>query len=456
MRTRSLGRGLARPAVRFAAIAGAAALVLTACGSSSEESTSEETAASETTVVEETTETTAAGGEIEVEHYFSGDLGEKAISDILAACEAETGLAASAPKIDHEAFKDAILVQLAGGNPPDLFSYWAGARTQSVLDGGFIAPIDDLWTSSGMDTTVPTAIADSAATYDGQKYLTPFVYHYVGLFYNPALMEQAGITEMPTTWDGLLADADKLKAAGITPFALGSTNRWPAQFWFDYLLLRTAGPEYRANLMAGNASYTDPEVQEALGLWKQLLDAGYFNASPNDGDWTDAADQVANGEAAMTLMGTWITGYWDGQGKVAGTDYNFFPFPEVTPGVPQAALGPVDGWLLTSGAKNPEGAKATLACLAGPEAQKAMALVQGALPVNTTTDTSEQNSVMQSASQEVQNSSAFVFNYDLATPPAVAEVGLDMFTEFIANPGDAEGILDRTQNKAAEAFASLQ
>ena len=53
-------------------------------------------------------------------------------------------------------------------------------------------------------------------------------------------------------------------------------NRWPAQFWFDYLLLRTAGPEYRASLMAGEASYTDDEVQRAMQLWKDLVDAGYF------------------------------------------------------------------------------------------------------------------------------------------------------------------------------------
>jgi multiple sugar transport system substrate-binding protein/raffinose/stachyose/melibiose transport system substrate-binding protein len=154
----------------------------------------------------------------------------------------------------------------------------------------------------------------------------------------------------------------------------------------------------------------------------------------------------------MTLMGTWITGYWDGNGLVAGTDYDFFPFPEVTPGVALASVGPVDGWVMPAEAKNQEGAKKVLECLASPEAQKVMALLQGAIAANSNTDLSEQNSVMQKAAQQVANSEAFVFNYDLATPPAVAEVGLNMFVEFLDNPADIAGILGKTATEAAAAF----
>ncbi len=70
--------------------------------------------------------------------------------------------------------------------------------------------------------------------------------------------------------------------------------------------------------MAGEASYADPEVVRTLELWAELAAAGCFNDDPNGIDWTDAADQVANGDAAMTLMGTWITGYWNGNGLVPG------------------------------------------------------------------------------------------------------------------------------------------
>ena len=154
--------------------------------------------------------------------------------------------------------------------------------------------------------------------YNGARYLVPFGYHYAGMFYNAKVMADAGVTEFPTTWDGFLALCADLKAKGVTPIALGSKNRWPAQFWFDYLLLRTAGPDYRAKLMAGEAAYTDDEVKAAMGMWKDLVDAGYFAPNANADGWTDASDRVARGDAAMTLMGTWITGYWNGNGLDPG------------------------------------------------------------------------------------------------------------------------------------------
>ena len=182
------------------------------------------------------------------------------------------------------------------------------------------------------------------------------------MFYNPKVMADAGITELPKTWDEFMAMAEKLKAAGITPFALGSKNRWPAQFWFDYLLLRTAGPEYRAKLMAGEASYTDPEVDGVMELWKELVDNGYFVANANAYDWTDAADQVANGEAAMTLMGTWITGYWNGNKLKPGEDYDFFPFPTIDGGHAQRSVGPVDGLVMTEASKHKPECREAAAC----------------------------------------------------------------------------------------------
>jgi multiple sugar transport system substrate-binding protein/raffinose/stachyose/melibiose transport system substrate-binding protein len=394
----------------------------------------------------------AASGNIALEHYFSGDLGQKAFDQIFPICESASGVKVSAPAIAHEAFKDAILVQLAGGNPPDMFSYWAGAKTQSLIDAGQVGPIDDMWKSAGLDSVIPKSIANSAATYGGKKYLIPFDYHYVGMFYNPAVLKKAGITKNPTTWAELMSAAAKLKAKGITPFAMGSKNAWPAQFWFDYILLRTAGPDYRAKLMAGKAKYTDPQVKSAFAQWKTVLDKGYFNSSPNGIDWTDAADQVSSGKAAMTLMGTWVTGYWDGKGLKPGTNYNFFPFPTITKGIPQASLGPVDGWLMASKGKNNEGAKAFMKCLASPEAQKIMALTQGALAPNSKTDLSSQSKVMQAAAKQVAGSAAFVFNYDLATPPAASAIGLDMFVEFIGNPSAANTILSKAESKIAATF----
>jgi multiple sugar transport system substrate-binding protein/raffinose/stachyose/melibiose transport system substrate-binding protein len=310
-----------------------------------------------------------------------------------------------------------------------------------------------MWAANDLDSQFPQGLIDSAATYDGAKYLLPLGYHYAGMFYNPKVFADNGIA-IPTTWDELKASCDAFNAAGIVPISLGSMNKWPAQFWFDYLILRTAGPEYRAKLMSGEAKYTDPEVVRAMELWAELATANCFTPDANAFDWTDAADQVANGEAAMNLMGTWITGYWNGNGLAPVTDYDFFEFPVIDEGVTTAVVGPVDGLVTAAGAANPAGAMALLAALSTPEAQTAWAVGQGALPPNVNADKSQFNEVILKALDVVAASETYNFNYDLATPPAPSEVGLDMFQKFVADPAqDVNALLAETQTAVEAAFA---
>ena len=235
---------------------------------------------------------------------------------------------------------------------------------------------------------------------------------------------------------------------------MGAVDKWPAQFWFDYLILRTAGADYRAALMAGEASYDDPEVIRAMELWKELIDVGCFpdGATSNSLSWTDAADQLVAGEAAMNLMGTWIMGYVNGNGFEGGVDYDFFEFPVVDEGVPSAVVGPVDGMVSAAGAKNPEGAMELLAFLSRPDIQSAWAAAQGNMSTNTTSDTSTVSALTAKAMEVAASAETYNFNYDLATPPAPAQVGLAMFQKFIADQSDIQGLMESTQAEIVSAF----
>jgi multiple sugar transport system substrate-binding protein/raffinose/stachyose/melibiose transport system substrate-binding protein len=393
------------------------------------------------------------GDEVTVMTYFGATLGEAALKDILADFEAESGITVNFVDVGHEDYKTGILIQLAGGNPPDVLSDWSGARAAFKVQNGMLAPIDEMWAANDLDSQFGAGMIESAVTYDGTKYLLPFGFHVAAMFYNPKVFADAGV-EIPATWDELKAACGTFSEAGITPISLGSVNQWPAQFWLDYLLLRTAGAEYRAKLMAGEASYADPEVVRAMELWKELIDGGCFpdGATANSIDWTDAADQLANGEAAMNLMGTWITGYLNGNGLEPVTDYDFFEFPTVDEGVPTAVVGPVDGLAIAADAKNPEAAQALLAFLAQPEQQAAWAEGQGNMPTNTTSDTSAFNEVIKKAIEVAAAAETYNFNYDLATPPAPSVVGLAMFQKFLNDPSDIEGLLAETQTEIAAAF----
>ena len=434
--------------IKFIIVAGAvSALALTSCARPSSDSASD--GASDTAA----TSAGAASGEVTISHYFTGELGLAAIRELIAELERDTQVTMKDSPVGHEDFKTDILVRAAGQNLPDVFSYWAGARTQFVIDSGGLRPIDDMWKRNNLDSVIAKAVADSATIYDGKRYLVPFNYHYAGMFYNTKVLADAGITSLPETWDEFLALCDNLQQQGITPIALGSKNRWPAQFWFDYLVAGTAGPEYRAKLMSGAASYADPEVRTAMNMWRDLVDRGYFVPNANADSWTDASDKVTRGDAAMTLMGTWITGYWNGNGLKPSEDYDFFPFPTIDPSVPTAVVGPVDGWVISAHGDNPAGAEVFLNYMVSePSIQAKWAKAQGALSANVNVDPSEYNQVMQRAVRTIDAADVFLFNYDLATPPPVAEVGLSMFAEFMDDPSNVNGILSQAAVNAEQAF----
>ena len=391
-------------------------------------------------------------GMVTMMHYFAQDMGRQGLNRIFTKFQADANTTVFDNPIGHEDFKTSILTMLDGGYPPDLFSYWAGARTADVVARGHVQPIDDLWEANGLSKIVPAALATRATSYDGKRYFIPFGYHFVGLFYNRRVFAAAGIDKLPETWPEFLDICRRLKAHGVTPLALGAANRWPAQFWFDYLLLRTAGPEFHTKLTGGRAAFTDPEVVRAMEMWRQLLDAGYFNADAADRDWNDAADGVGRGTAAMTLMGTWIGGYWEQKQLKAGTDYDLFPFPAIDPGVPKVAVGPIDGFLIPAQAQNAEQAKRlAVYLLKDADVQAIWAESQGALSPNRNVDKGIYNSVMTKARREVSGADRFAFAYDLAAPPKLADIGLSMFVKFIERPADLTSILASTQQAVRDA-----
>lgn len=396
----------------------------------------------------------AASDKITIADYFTGNLGLKAFNGELARFTKTTGIKVVDSPIGMEDFKTNILVRAAGHALPDVFSYWAGARVQFIVDSHSLHPIGKAWDKAGLSKIIAKPIAEAATIYDGKRYLVPFDYHYVGMFYNVKVMKKIGMIAPPKTWDDFLALCKTLKDKDIAPVACGSKFRWPAEFWFDYILLRTAGPAYRAKLMAGKASYTDPEVEKAFEMWQSLLEAGFFAHNSNADDWTDAADKVMRGEAAMTLMGTWITGYWDGVGQKPGEDYNFFEFPEIIKGVPNVALGPVDGLVMAENSKNVPGSEEFLTYMVSDvEVQSSWVKAQGALSANVKVDPASYNVVMRKASKAVTQADGFAFNYDLATPPPVAEVGLNMFAQFLNSPKQAKQLLSQAEQDVKSAFA---
>ncbi len=376
-------------------------------------------------------------------HYWSGDINGGIDSMVSEFNQQETDFEIKATGYDHESFKISMKVMMAGGNPPDLFSYWAGARTGAFAKRGYLADVDSIWNAEGLDTVFSEAISE-ASSYRGKKYLIPVTQHYIAFFYNKSIFNSLEVTP-PTSWSEFIDLSIKLKENEILPISLGSENRWPVQFWFDFLLLRTAGSEYRTRLMNGNASYTDPEVIQVFELWKSLIDMGIFNDNHAELDWALSAELVGNNGAAMTLMGTWITGYFDSKLQLEqDKDYGYFSFPVIDSSIEMSALGPVDGILLPAQSDN-ERTRNVLSLFANADVQRAMSTGSGAISPSTEVTFNDDKPVQRSIEKELQNYSQWAFNYDLATPPEMADIGLDLFGKFLESPESYLDLLEETE-----------
>ncbi len=372
-------------------------------------------------------------------HYFTGNLssGISKLSDVVNNNQKKFNLVTT--PMEHEEFKVSIRTQLDGKYPPDLFSYWAGSRTKFLVDNDKVLPITSLFKDRVDSTQFDKSVMD-ACSYNDEVYLLPITRHYIGFFYNKKVFQDLGV-EIPNNWSELLVAADKIKQGSVTPFALGAKNRWPAQFWFDYLLLRSAGFHYRERLMNNNASYSDTEVLKAIELWKELVERDFFSENMLENDWDKAALEVVLGSSAMTLMGTWIIPILESEGLKPSVDYDFFSFPIIDPQYERTSLGPIDGILLSKGSRSSSLANDVLFQLAQAETQEAFNAISGAIAPHLFVNNDIYNPIQVEIKKLIKENRYWAFNYDLATSPKHSEAGLNFFIEFLREPGKYKDLL---------------
>lgn len=118
-----------------------------------------------------------------------------------------------------------LLVQAAAGNGPDVAMIKAEWIPQ-FLELDVLAPIQDVISD---EAKADYGDSLSAYTVDGNLIALPFFSQGYAMFYNKDLLQKAGITELPTTFDELLADSQKISGLGKddngnTIYGLGLVN----------------------------------------------------------------------------------------------------------------------------------------------------------------------------------------------------------------------------------------
>jgi glucose/mannose transport system substrate-binding protein len=327
----------------------------------------------------------AADKKLEIFSYWTSG-GEAAALDALfqATRRADPGIEIinSAVAGGGNTAQPVLQARLSGGNPPDSWQVHPGWE----LFGGYVQanycePITDLYNSEGWDKVVPKDLIDML-TKNGQTYAVLVGVHRGNdLWYNKKVLEKNGIkVGDKMTFAEFFADAEKLKAAGVTPLAVGDSGIWATAQLFENTLLGTVGPQGWTDLFTGKMAWDHPKVKRAAEIYGKML--AYQNADHSALTWYQAVKAVMEGKCAFTSMGDWAYGEFAKAKMKDNEDFGWVSHPGTDGGFIIVA----DGFTLAKGAPHRQEAITWLKVCGSRDAQEAFNPLKGSIPSRTDID----------------------------------------------------------------------
>lgn len=273
--------------------------------------------------------------------------------------------------------KQVLQDRLAADDPPDLFQQNAhDMRAFLAANPGKIEPLDDLFAAQGLNDVVVPEVLDDVSV-GGHVYSMPVNIHRENsLFYNKEIFS-ANKLKPPTTVEEFFTVCDTLKAKGITPVAT-SYQGWIQRIMFNSLAMGRMGGREFVDEWTGKKAMDQAALGAAIDDLARVLD-DYSNADAGDADfgWTNAAQAVFDGKAAMFFHGDWAKGYFVQLGWTPNVDFGVVG----APGAADTFWYGVDVFALPTGAKQPAGARDFLTTVASVEGQVDFNSIKGSSPM---------------------------------------------------------------------------
>lgn len=240
-------------------------------------------------------------------------------------------------------------VRMASGELPDIM--FVPSIPNSDLPKYF-ASLDDL----GLNDQITFKDFKSQ---DGKVYGITTGNSTSGIVYNKKAFADAGITEIPTTWDEFLAACEKLKANGVVPMASNFKDKWPINNWvYDMPRIIEGNPDFPNDKLNSETPFTmDNGYGKAFSLLRELNEKGYLEKDINSTNWEQSKKDIASGKFAMYYLGNWVINQVIGAGTTSD-NVGFFPLPYDNSGTVSAALSPDFFYAVSKDSKSPEAAKA--------------------------------------------------------------------------------------------------
>lgn len=256
---------------------------------------------------------------------WAAENSNKTASSVITGFEKLTGAKVNVVTIP-DPYEQSVQTKVATGDKPDL-AFWQPTASEltSLNAKTNLQPLDGApWVSDYTgDLANATGILDK--TRYAALVTTPAV---EGVYYNKDVFQKAGITSTPKNWTEFLADADKIKAAGVTPFQdFGGGTPWATQWWVQVQLADAAKAGLWDRVNSGQEKFTDPTIQGAIDEYQKLIQGGYFNADLKTATFQDQGTALLGGKAGMAIQ---VNSFFGELQSLASTDelnqkIGFFP-----------------------------------------------------------------------------------------------------------------------------------
>jgi raffinose/stachyose/melibiose transport system substrate-binding protein len=350
--------------------------------------------------------------------------------------------------VDGETYKTKQTIEISSSEPPDIFYSWEGGRAGEIVKGGFAADLTDYYKKYGWDKSLNTASV-SLAKFDGKPYFVPTELGASVVWYRKDLHDKLGLT-VPTTWDEMMANAAKAKAAGIAPFMLSNQKKWPAQFMWSAMMVNKYGLDAYQGLIDNKIPWTDPRAVDITAMMKKLADDGMFIENFNSIDFAPAQVPWAQGKALYWYKGSFILGSFRGdKAQCCAEPIDWFPFPTMGDKKPVMSIYDEDTVMIHAVSKNKDAAAEFVNWMVSPEASAKKLEIDKPYASNASTDLSHLSPMEQRLGKAMSDAGSYTFMHvDHGTPPAISDRFLDGLQGVLAGAIAPEEAMEATETEA--------
>jgi ABC-type glycerol-3-phosphate transport system substrate-binding protein len=195
---------------------------------------------------------------------------------------------------------------------PDIATQWATLPTLTPAWAGATVPISDYVPKSEWQNWIST----SENMWEGKLWAMPQYLIGIPFVWNKQLFKKAGLNPnvAPKTWADFLADAKKLKAAGITPFGMGNKDGYGGAWFFSLIGKQNLNSiNELKDAMIGKQDFADPKFSGFYQALADLKKKGYLNSDVASITFGQGFELFGQKKVAMSWGTDGNVAQWEGQ-----------------------------------------------------------------------------------------------------------------------------------------------